>query len=92
MGPDGPAPQDAQAFIASLDEVDLSRFRVVGAYTRYDEVVRNALQDARQKILAGFEPPGPQAREPPDLGRAGDGQDVLRSTSGRLSGRARPLP
>jgi ATPase family protein associated with various cellular activities (AAA) len=58
MGPDGPAPQDAQAFIAALDEVDLARFRVVGTYTRYDEAVRNALQDARQKILAGFEPPG----------------------------------
>ena len=57
MGP-GPAPQDAQAFIAVLDEVDLARYRVVGTYTRYDEAVRNALQDARQKILAGFEPPG----------------------------------
>jgi len=31
---------------------------VVGAYTRFDEAVRNALQDARQKIVAGFEPPG----------------------------------
>ena len=40
MGPDDPAPHDAQAFIASLDEVDLSRFRVVGRYTRYDEAVR----------------------------------------------------
>jgi len=34
------------------------RTRVVGAYTRFDEAVRNALQDARQKIVAGFEPPG----------------------------------
>ena len=58
MGPDNPAPRDAQAFIAALDEVDLSRFRVVGQYTRYDEALRNTLQDARQKILAGFEPPG----------------------------------
>ena len=58
MEPDDSAPQDAQAFIAALDEVDLSRFRVVGTYTRYNESVRNALQDARQKILAGFEPPG----------------------------------
>lgn len=58
MEPDDSAPQDAQAFIAALDEVDLLRFRVVGTYTRYDESVRNALQDARQKILAGFEPPG----------------------------------
>ncbi|HKX18799.1 MAG TPA: tetratricopeptide repeat protein [bacterium] len=57
MGP-GPAPQDAQAFIAVLDVVDLARYRIVGTYTRYDETVRNALQDARQKILAGFEPPG----------------------------------
>jgi predicted ATPase len=53
-----PAPQDVQVFIAALDGVDLARYRVVGAYTRYDEAVRNALQDARQKILAGFEPPG----------------------------------
>ena len=45
-------------FIAGLDEVDLARFRVVGSYTRYDEAVRNALQDARQQIIAGFEPPG----------------------------------
>jgi hypothetical protein len=29
MGPD-PAPSDAQAFIAALDDVDLARFRVVG--------------------------------------------------------------
>ena len=52
------APHDAQVFIAALDEVDLARYRVVGAYTRYDEAVRNSLQDAWQKILAGFEPPG----------------------------------
>jgi hypothetical protein len=39
MGPDNPAPQDAQAFIAALDEVDLSRFRVIGTYTRYDGAV-----------------------------------------------------
>ena len=58
MEPDDSARQDAQAFIAALDEVDLLRFRVVGTYTRYDESARNALQDARQKILAGFEPPG----------------------------------
>ena len=58
MEADGPAPQDAQAFIAALDEVDLARYRVVGTYARYEETVRNTLQDARQKILAGFQPPG----------------------------------
>ena len=68
MEPDDLAPRDAQAFIASLYEVDLSRYRVVGTYTRYDESVRNALQDARQKILAEFEPPG-HKREGPSLSR-----------------------
>jgi hypothetical protein len=29
-----------QAFIAALDEVDLTRFRVVGTYARFDEAVR----------------------------------------------------
>jgi hypothetical protein len=53
-----PTSQDAHEFIAALDEVDLARFCVVGTYTRHDEVVRNALQDARQKILAGSESPG----------------------------------
>lgn len=58
MDLEGPAPQAARELVASLDFVDLPRFRVVGAYTRYDEGVRNALQDARQRILAGFDPPG----------------------------------
>lgn len=58
MNPERTAPQAAQDFVASLDLVDLSRFRVVGAYTRYDETVRNTLQDARQKILAGFDSAG----------------------------------
>lgn len=31
MEPDGSAPKHVQAFIAALDEVDLARFRVVGA-------------------------------------------------------------
>ena len=55
---DLPTPQDAYHFIASLDEVDLARFSVVGAYARDNEGTRNALQDARQKILAGFRPSG----------------------------------
>lgn len=49
---------DVVSFLRALNVVDLSQFRVVGAYARYDESIRNALQDARQKILAGFEPPG----------------------------------
>jgi len=45
----------AHAFIATLDEVRLSRFRVVGNYTRYDEHQRHTLKDVRQKIAAGFD-------------------------------------
>ncbi len=47
--------RDALAFVRALDEMNLSRFTVVGQYTRYDETVRSALQDARQRIIAGFE-------------------------------------
>jgi hypothetical protein len=53
-----PLPVDAAAteagvLISGLDEVALSRYRVVGSYTRYDETVRNTLQDARARITAG---------------------------------------
>ena len=36
-----------------MDEVVLSRYRVIGKYTRYDEAVRNTLKDARARIAAG---------------------------------------
>jgi hypothetical protein len=67
MGPDDPAPQDAQAFIATLDAVDLARFRVVGAYTRYDEAVRNAVQESRPKLAerAGFAEPAASSDSSP---------------------------
>ena len=42
-------------FIARLEEVRLSRFRVVGSYTRYEQPVLNALKDAKENILAGLE-------------------------------------
>jgi len=41
---------EARALIAGLDEVALSRYRVVGSYTRYDTAVRNTLNEARMKI------------------------------------------
>ena len=49
---DAAAPE-ARALIAGLEEVALSRYRVVGSYTRYDEAVRNTLKDARTRIAAG---------------------------------------
>lgn len=49
---------EARSFITKLDWVALSRYRIVGDYTRYDETVRNTLKDVRQKIVGGFDRPG----------------------------------
>jgi len=54
---DDPVAQEARSFIAGLDWVALSRYRIVGDYTRHDETVRNILKDVRQKIAAGFDRP-----------------------------------
>jgi len=54
---DDPVAREARSFIGSLDWVVLSRYRVVGDYTRYEETVRNTLKDVRHKIVAGFDRP-----------------------------------
>ncbi|HXZ29724.1 MAG TPA: alpha/beta fold hydrolase, partial [Dehalococcoidia bacterium] len=54
---DDPVTREARSFIGALDWVALSRFRVVGDYTRYEETVRNTLKDVRHKIAAGFDCP-----------------------------------
>jgi pimeloyl-ACP methyl ester carboxylesterase len=54
---DDPVAHEARSFIAALDWVALSRYRVVGDYTRYEETVRNTLKDIRHKIAAGFDRP-----------------------------------
>lgn len=41
--------------IAELDSVRLSRYRVVGRYTRFEADVLNELKDARNRIVAGLE-------------------------------------
>lgn len=41
--------------IAGLDAVRLSRYRVVGNYTRFEPVVLNELKDARNRIVSGLE-------------------------------------
>ena len=53
-----PENADVYDLIAGLDVLVLSRYRVVGDYTRFDDVVRSALKDARQKITAGLESQG----------------------------------
>lgn len=52
---DDPLAREARSFIGALDWVVLSRYRVVGDYTRHEETVRNALKDVRHKIAAGFD-------------------------------------
>jgi pimeloyl-ACP methyl ester carboxylesterase len=55
---DDPVAREARALIGALDEVVLSRYRVVGDYTRYEETVRHMLKDVRHKIAAGLDRPG----------------------------------
>ena len=45
----------AASLLAELESLDMARFRIVGGYTRYSEAVRNALADAKQRILAGLD-------------------------------------
>ncbi len=52
---DDPVAQEARSLIAEMNWVVLSRYRVVGDYTRHEETVRNALKDVRHKIAAGFD-------------------------------------
>ena len=52
--PGAPSNGDVYDLIAGLDVMVLSRYRVVGDYMRFDEVVRSVLKDARQKIAAGL--------------------------------------
>jgi pimeloyl-ACP methyl ester carboxylesterase len=54
---DDPVTQEARSFIRALDGLTLSRYRVVGDYTRYEETARNTLKDVRHKIAAGFASP-----------------------------------
>ena len=54
---DDPATQEARSFITALNRLALGQYCVAGRFTRYDEIVRNALKDVRQKITAGFERP-----------------------------------
>jgi pimeloyl-ACP methyl ester carboxylesterase len=54
---DDPVAQEARAFIGGLDWLALSRYRVVGDYTRHEETVRNMLKDVRHKLATGFDHP-----------------------------------
>jgi pimeloyl-ACP methyl ester carboxylesterase len=54
---DEPAAREARSFAVALNRVILGQYCVVGNFARYDETVRHALKDVRQKITAGFDRP-----------------------------------
>jgi pimeloyl-ACP methyl ester carboxylesterase len=54
---DDPVTKEARLFIGGLDWVTLSRYRVAGDYTRYEETVRNTLKDVRHRISGAFDHP-----------------------------------
>jgi hypothetical protein len=58
---------EARSLLAGLNVVTLSHYRIVGNYVRYGLEVRNALKDARQKIVAACSSSSPKR----DLFRAG---------------------
>lgn len=41
--------------IAALDEIRLTKYQVVGGYTRFEPEVLNALKDARNRIISGLQ-------------------------------------
>src|SRR4029077_12860722 len=57
LAQDQTKPMDIKSFVEKLDVINLSRYRVVGNYIRYDERARNILKDFKWKILAAFDRP-----------------------------------
>jgi len=47
--------QELVSLLEHTSEIELSKYRVVGSYTRYDEKTRNALKDLKQKIVGGLQ-------------------------------------
>ena len=47
--------QELVSLLERTSEIELSKYRVVGSYTRYDEKTRNALKDLKQKIVGGLQ-------------------------------------
>ena len=43
------------SLLERTSEIELSKYRVVGSYTRFDENTRNSLKDLKQKIVRGLQ-------------------------------------
>jgi ATPase family associated with various cellular activities (AAA) len=46
--------QDALGIIAELENIDLSKFRVVGGIVRYEQSARNTMKDTKQRIVSSL--------------------------------------
>ncbi|MDA4128509.1 MAG: tetratricopeptide repeat protein [Thaumarchaeota archaeon] len=72
------------SFLAGMSNLRLSRFRVVGNYTRYDESSRNLLKDLKQKIMTGLKTRSPKQENyliwaPPGSGKTFFVQQAIKS-------------
>ena len=85
----GAVQQAAAGLLRGVDAVALSRYRVVGAYTRFDEGVRHALKDARRRILSGLASTGRKRENhllwaPPGSGKTFFVQQTVASAAAAL--------
>ena len=89
---DDPATHEARSFIVAMNRLVLRQYCVVGKFTRYDETVRNALKDVRQKIAAGFDRPSRKRENHFFLGSTRERQNVFRPTGSDLTTTGHSLP
>jgi len=66
--------EEAHALLKQLSHVPLSRYKVVGGYSRFDESARQVLKDLRQKIAGAFRSTTPKRENyliwaPPGTGK-----------------------
>ncbi len=83
------AAQEAHGVISKLDEIALSKYRIIGNYTRYDEAVRNTLKDARTRIATGCLQPSRKRENhliwaAPGSGKTYFAQQIAASLSGTV--------
>lgn len=76
--------------VAQMDTVKLSRYRVVGGYTRYEEGVLNSLKDTRNSLVAAIHEPNPGRKNyliwaAPGSGKTYFAQQVAGSLSDQCS-------
>ncbi len=72
--------------IEQMDTVHLSRYRVVGNYSRFDDPVLNELKDARNRIVAGLESEAPHRENHLVWAAPGSGKTYLVQEIARIHG------